>query len=83
MLDGWRVRWLMTDAVDLATIAYPDDAILRRAALHVEPELAQDIVRYVHAQRPVFNIAEPCSTPLADARHALRSDPVDAGALQR
>jgi len=48
------------DALDLAVIGYPDDAILRRAGLHVSPEDGAHIVDLVHAQRRRFNIGRPC-----------------------
>ncbi|MEM6731434.1 MAG: cytochrome c, partial [Myxococcota bacterium] len=48
------------DALDLAVIGYEDDAILRRAAAHVGPSEAADIVELVHAQRRLFNIGEAC-----------------------
>jgi mono/diheme cytochrome c family protein len=49
------------DGIDLAFIGYPDDAILRRAGLHVSPEHAAQLVDFVHAQRRRFNIKRPCA----------------------
>lgn len=42
-------------------LGYPDDAILRRAALHVPPQDAAALVDLVHAQRRRFDIIRPCS----------------------
>lgn len=49
------------DAVDLALIAYPDDAILRRALQHLPAEDCVKLVDFVHAQRRRFAISSPCS----------------------
>jgi mono/diheme cytochrome c family protein len=65
------------DALDLAVIAYPDDAILRRAGLHVGPEDAANIVDLVHAQRRRFNIGEACDRlwrPLQPGGEVLPGD---------
>jgi mono/diheme cytochrome c family protein len=50
------------DGIDLAAIAYPDAAILRRGLLHLSPEQVLGIVDFVHAQRRRFEIKAPCST---------------------
>ncbi|MDX2019431.1 MAG: cytochrome c [Deltaproteobacteria bacterium] len=50
------------DAIDLAVIAYRDDAILRRATLHLTSEQALVVRDLVHAQRKRFNITRPCTT---------------------
>ncbi|MEM9188734.1 MAG: cytochrome c [Myxococcota bacterium] len=49
------------DAFDLAILGYPDDAILRRARLHLGPNDSANVVNLVHAQRRRFNIGRPCS----------------------
>jgi len=48
------------DAIDLALIGYPDDAILRRAALHLPAEQGRILVDFVAAQRRRFHIDAPC-----------------------
>jgi mono/diheme cytochrome c family protein len=50
------------DGIDLAAIAYTDAAILRRALKHLEPDDANRVVDFIHAQRLRFGIAQPCST---------------------
>lgn len=50
------------DALDLSVIAYKDDAIIRRATLHLSPQQALVIRDFVHAQRRRFGIKAPCST---------------------
>lgn len=65
------------DGIDLAVIAYPDDAILRRAGLHVPAEQAQVILDFIHAQRRHYNIKAPCSTdwrPLQPGGSVLPGD---------
>ncbi|MDX2022689.1 MAG: cytochrome c [Deltaproteobacteria bacterium] len=49
------------DAIDLAVIGYGDDAIVRRATLHHPPDIAVQLVDFVHAQRRHFKITRPCS----------------------
>lgn len=49
------------DGVDLAIIGYQDEAILRRARQHLEPEDAARVVDFIHAQRRHFKITTPCS----------------------
>ncbi|MEL6187898.1 MAG: cytochrome c, partial [Myxococcota bacterium] len=49
------------DALDLAVLGYPDDAITRRGRLHLEPDDVAKLVRYVHAQRRHFGIDTPCA----------------------
>lgn len=49
------------DAIDLAVIAYPDDAIMRRGLAHLSPVQMTAIVDLVHAQRRRFGITRPCS----------------------
>lgn len=48
------------DAVDLAVIAYPDDAIVRRATKHISASEARVVVDFVHAQRRRFNVHNAC-----------------------
>jgi Cytochrome C oxidase, cbb3-type, subunit III len=50
------------DGVELATIGYGDDAILRRAQEHLSPFDALKIRDFVHAQRRRFKIQKTCST---------------------
>lgn len=50
------------DAIDLAAIAYPDAAIMRRGALHLSPDDVLAVRDLVHAQRRRFKITSPCST---------------------
>lgn len=50
------------DAIDLAVIAYPDAAIMRRGALHLSPDDVLAVRDLVHAQRRRFGIKTPCST---------------------
>jgi cytochrome c553 len=49
------------DGLDLAVLAYPDAAILRRATLHLPPEDGPLLVDLIHAQRRLYNIQTPCS----------------------
>lgn len=49
------------DALDLAVIGYPDDAVLRRAGKHIPLGLAADVVDLIHAQRRRFGIKRPCA----------------------
>jgi mono/diheme cytochrome c family protein len=48
------------DAIDLALIAYPDDAIQRRGNLHLSPDDINAVRDLIHAQRQRFNITAPC-----------------------
>ncbi len=48
------------DAIDLAVIGYGDDAILRRALLHLSVEDSLGVVELVHVQRARFGISAPC-----------------------
>ncbi len=50
------------DAIDLAVIAYPDAAIMRRGSLHLSPDDVLAVRDLVHAQRRRFGIKNPCST---------------------
>lgn len=50
------------DGIDLAVLAYPDEAILRRAGLHLPPDQALVVLDFIHAQRRHYNITQPCST---------------------
>ncbi len=50
------------DAIDLAAIAFPDDAIARRASQHQPPDVVLDIIDYVHALRLRYRIGSPCAT---------------------
>jgi hypothetical protein len=50
------------DAIDLALIGFSDDAIMRRANLHVDVKDALALRDFVHAQRKRFAISKPCST---------------------
>lgn len=47
------------DAIELAKVGYSDCDILRRAADHVPPETAADIVGLVHAQRQAYAVTAP------------------------
>jgi len=49
------------DAIDLAVIAYPDAAVMRRGALHIPADDVLAIRDLIHAQRRRFGIKNPCS----------------------
>ncbi len=48
------------DAVDLSAIGYGDDAILRRALLHLGIDDALALVDFVHVQRARLGVTAPC-----------------------
>ncbi len=48
------------DAIDLALLGFPDEAILRRTAAHLPPADAEKLVDLVHAQRQRYKIERPC-----------------------
>ncbi|MGL4575396.1 MAG: c-type cytochrome [Burkholderiaceae bacterium] len=50
------------DAIDLALIGFSDDAIMRRANLHIDVKDALVLRDFVHAQRKRFAVGKPCAT---------------------